>query len=121
MIGFNISNRLFKLKLLTLNKINYMELQLDFGDYYLVDENDNTIATTDKIMLKVDGSIRRLSKENCDEVYGKGDVEIVTERYVKYVPKSLETIYPTGGVRNKLDENGCVILKKKLDDEERVS
>ena len=89
-----------------------MELQLDFGDYYLVDKNDNTIATTDKIMLKVDGSIDKLSKENCDEVYDKGEVEIVTERYVKYVPKSLETIYPTGGIRNKLDENYCIILKK---------
>ncbi len=29
-----------------------MELQLEFGDYYLVDKNDNTIATTDKIMLE---------------------------------------------------------------------
>ena len=93
-----------------------MELQLDFGDYYLVDENDNTIATTDKIMLKVDGSIDKLSKENCDEVYGKGEVDIVTERYVKYVPKSLETIYPTGGIRNILDENYCIILKNKLDE-----
>jgi len=43
-------------------------------------------------------------------------VEIVTERYVKYVPKSLETIYPTGGIRNKLDENYCIILKNKLDE-----
>jgi hypothetical protein len=93
-----------------------MELQLEFGDYYLVDENDNTIATTDKIMLKVDGSIDKLSKENCDEVYGKGEVEIVTEPYVKYVSRSLETIYPPLGKRNKLDENYCIILKNKLDD-----
>jgi hypothetical protein len=91
-----------------------MELQLDFGDYYLVDENDNTIATTDKIMLKVDGSIKKLSKENCDEVYG-GEVEIVTEPYVKYVSRSLETVYPPLGERNKLDENGCIILKKIYD------
>jgi hypothetical protein len=90
-----------------------MELQLEFGDYYLVDENDNTIATTDKIMLKVDESIEKLSKENCDEVYGKGDVEIVTEPYVKYVS---QTIYPPLGKRNKLDENGCVILIKKIDE-----
>jgi hypothetical protein len=67
-----------------------MELQLEFGDYYLVDDNDNTIATTDKIMLKVDGSIKKLSKENCDEVYGD-DFEIVT------LPK--------------LDENNCLILR----------
>jgi hypothetical protein len=92
-----------------------MELQFEFGDYYLVDENDNTIATTDKIMLKFDGSIDKLSKENCDEVYGKGEVEIVTERYVKYVSRSLETVYPTGGIQNKLDKDGCLILKKKDD------
>ncbi len=41
------------------------------------------------------------------------EVEIEMENYVKYVPKSLETVYPTGGVRPKLDENDCLILKKK--------
>ena len=41
------------------------------------------------------------------------EVEIEMENYVKYVPKSLETIYPTGGIRPRLDENGCLILKKK--------
>ena len=92
-----------------------MELQFEFGDYYLVDENDNTIATTDKIMLKVDGSIDKLSKENCDGVYGKGEVEIVTEPYVKYVSRSLETVYPPLGIQNKLDKDGCLILKKKDD------
>jgi hypothetical protein len=40
------------------------------------------------------------------------DVEIEMEKYVKYVPKTLITIYPTGGVRPKLDSNGCIILKK---------
>jgi hypothetical protein len=75
-----------------------MELQLEFGDYYLMDENDNTIATTDKIMLKVDGSIKKLCKENCDDVYG-GEFEMVT--------------VPNTGIP-KLDENNCVILTKKL-------
>ena len=89
-----------------------MVLQFEDNDYYLMD-GDNTIATTDKIMLKVDGSIDKLSKENCDEVYGKGEVEIVTEPYVKYVSPSLQTVYPPLGKRNKLDENGCVILINK--------
>lgn len=40
------------------------------------------------------------------------DVEIVKEQYVKYVPKSIITVYPTGGVRLKVDEDGCLILKK---------
>ena len=113
MIGFNISNRLVNLNLLSLSKINEMELQFEDNDYYLVDENDNTIATTDKIFLKVDWTVQKLSKENCDEVFGKGDVELVTEPYVKYVSRSLETVYPPLGIRNKLDNNGCIILKKK--------
>jgi hypothetical protein len=41
------------------------------------------------------------------------EVDVEMENYVKYVPKSLETVYPTGAVRPKLDENGCLILKKK--------
>lgn len=39
------------------------------------------------------------------------DVEIEMEQYVKYVPKSLETVYPTGGVRPVLDAEDCLILK----------
>ena len=41
------------------------------------------------------------------------DVQIEMEQYVKYVPKSLATVYPTGGVRPKLDSNGCLILRRK--------
>ena len=41
------------------------------------------------------------------------DVEIEMEQYVKYVPKSLITIFPTGGVRPKLDADKCIILKRK--------
>ena len=41
------------------------------------------------------------------------DVEIEMEQYVKYVPKSLATVYPTGGVRPKLDAAGNLILKRK--------
>lgn len=41
------------------------------------------------------------------------DVEIVTEPYVKYVSKFLGTVYPPLGVREKLDSDGCLILKLK--------
>lgn len=88
-----------------------MKLEFEDNDYYLVDDNNDTIATTDKIFLKVDGVVNKLSRENCNEIFGKGDVEIVTEPYVKYVSRSLETIYPPLGIRNKLDKDGCVILK----------
>lgn len=39
------------------------------------------------------------------------DVEIEMEHYVKYVPKTFETVYPTGGVRPVLDADDCLILK----------
>ncbi len=168
-----------------------MKLEFEDNDYYLVDDNNDTIATTDKIFLKVDGVVNKLSRENCDEVYGDGevyvdeyaeewkfderigfrdgfnkamelmvdnkfndnhivdafmaghlrgmstdmgednphpicseylnsiqqpteiDVEIVTEPYVKYVSRSLHSVYPPLGIQNKLDKDGCLILKKK--------
>ena len=40
------------------------------------------------------------------------DVEIVTEPYVKYVSRSLHTVYPPLDIQNKLDKDGCLILKK---------
>lgn len=88
-----------------------MKLEFEDNDYYLVDDNNVTIATTDKIFLKVDGVVNKLSRENCNEIFGKGDVEIVTEPYVKYVSQSLHTVYPPLGIQNKLDEDGCLILK----------
>ena len=163
------------------------ELQFEDNEYYLVDVNTNdTVATTDKVLLKeYDGYMKKLSLKNCDAIsngydldelgldyyklvfgntksYKDGfqkalelmgnkkfseddvrkaiefgmksyhswydrnedefiqslqqtewDVEIEMEQYVKYVPKSLATVYPTGGVRPKLDADGCLILKRK--------
>ena len=40
------------------------------------------------------------------------DVEIVTEPYVKYVSRSLHTVYPPLDIQNKLDKDGCLILKR---------
>lgn len=40
------------------------------------------------------------------------DVEIVTEPYVKYVSRSLHSVYPPLGIRNKLDKDGCLILRR---------
>ena len=166
------------------------ELQFEDNEYYLVDGNTNdTVATTDKVLLKeYDGYMKKLSLKNCEDVangydlvelfdevdesidyqefdfssfklgfkkaieilgdkkfseddvrkaiefgmksyhswYDRNedefiqslqqtewDVEIEMEQYVKYVPKSLATVYPTGGVRPKLDADGCLILKRK--------
>jgi len=40
------------------------------------------------------------------------EVEIVTEPYVKYT-NPYQTVYPPLGIQYKLDENGCLILKRK--------
>jgi hypothetical protein len=51
-----------------------MELQFEDNEYYLVDENNDTIATTDRILIKEDGYMKKLSKENCDEIFGVVDI-----------------------------------------------
>jgi len=52
-----------------------MELQFEDNEYYLVDDNNDTVATTDKILLKeYDVYMKKLSKENCDEIFGVVDV-----------------------------------------------
>jgi hypothetical protein len=38
-----------------------MRLQFDDNEYYLVDKNNNTMATTDKLLLKEDGYIKNLT------------------------------------------------------------
>jgi hypothetical protein len=60
-----------------------MELQFEDNEYYLVDENNDTIATTDKILLKeYDGYMKKLSKQNCDEIFGVVHVEkLADENY----------------------------------------
>ena len=89
-----------------------MKLELEDNEYYLV-ENNQTIATTDKLLLKEDPYMKKLSRKNCDNIINNQPIEIETEPYVKYVSPYLETIYPPLGERNKLDENGCLILKKR--------
>jgi hypothetical protein len=71
-----------KMKYTLLNKTKVMELQFEDNEYYLVDENNDTIATTDKILLKeYDGYMKKLSKENCDDIFGVVDVEILSDEY----------------------------------------
>ena len=78
------------------------KLLVDFV-YFLNDRhfNNYTVATDE-----VDLYLESLQQT-------EWDVEIEMEQYVKYVPKSLETVYPTGGVRPKLDKDRCLILKRK--------
>jgi hypothetical protein len=52
------------------------ELQFEDNEYYLVNGNTNdTVATTDKVLLKeYDGYMKKLSNENCDEIFGVVDL-----------------------------------------------
>jgi hypothetical protein len=54
------------------------------NDYYLVDNSGHTIATTDKVILKKIKSISKLSKENCDEIFGVINIIDLAERNSKH-------------------------------------
>ena len=58
------------------------ELQFEDNEYYLVDGNTNdTVATTDKVLLKeYDGYMKKLSLKNCEDVANGYDlVELFDE------------------------------------------
>jgi len=59
-----------------------MFLEFEDNEYYLVDNHKVTIASTDPILLKEDGSIQKLSKENCDNIFGVVNVEKLAKEYV---------------------------------------
>ena len=54
-----------------------LELQFEDDEYYLVDcEYNDTIATTDKILLKeYDGYMKKLSRKNCDIIRNEYDLD----------------------------------------------
>ena len=53
------------------------ELQFEDGEYYLVDSNSNdTVATTDKVLLKeYDGYMKKLSLKNCESIANGYDLD----------------------------------------------
>lgn len=60
-----------------------MKLQKEDGYYYLMAEgNDIAIATTDQSFIDELGAMK-LSKENCDDIFGVVDVEKLAENYEK--------------------------------------
>jgi len=95
-VGFNKAMELNKDKLFTVEDVKRAIFNFANYDY--------------KNMSELDGRDKAIqSIQQPTEI----EVEIEMENYVKYVPKSLGTVYPTGGVRPRLDENDCLILKKK--------
>ncbi len=58
------------------------KLQKKDGYYYLMqDSNDIAIATTDQSFIDELGAMK-LSKENCDEIFGVVDIEKLADKYV---------------------------------------
>lgn len=67
-----------------------MKLQKEDGYYYLMEEgNDIAIATTDQSFIDELGAMK-LSKENCDEIFGVVDVEKLADEYIVIKPKHRE-------------------------------
>ena len=58
-----------------------MKLQFEDNEYYLVDEHYDTIASTDSVMLKACEDVKKLSKENCDEIFGVVDMDKICDEY----------------------------------------
>jgi hypothetical protein len=123
----------------------------DHNEYALIDDEGFVIATTDITMIKHSSSKEKLSKENCDKIFGvidvvykqvrngfDGVIDSFTEAFAKEcINKAMELYQPTEieveiemecldpncdginkkgvcipGDKPKLDENGCLILKK---------
>jgi hypothetical protein len=67
-----------------------MKLQKEDGYYYLMEDgNDIAIATTDQSFIDELGA-KKLSKQNCDEIFGVVDVEKLADEYIVIKPKHRE-------------------------------
>jgi hypothetical protein len=56
------------------------KLQYDDNEYYLVNDMNITIATTDKILLKEDGDMGKLSLKNCQAIENGYDLDELINR-----------------------------------------
>jgi hypothetical protein len=97
-----------------------MKLQFEENEYYLMKDGEElAIATTDESFIKELGA-EKLSIKNCDAIYCEAinygydldeiDVEIET---IEYGLGNDENGRPAFETRNLLDENACLILKRK--------
>ena len=68
------------------------ELQFENNEYYLVDGNTNdTVATTDKVLLKeYDGYMKKLSLKNCEAIENGYDLD---ELAYEYDLDAIENVY----------------------------
>ena len=95
-------------KAMELNK----DKQFTLEDMKMAIELARETARRDEFLHSENSIIQQISEQA-----KKIDVEIEMEEYVKYVPKIPgNTVYPDRGVKPKLDENGCLRLKKLSSD-----
>lgn len=86
--------------------------QFTLEDMKMAIELARETARRDEFLHSENSIIQQISEQA-----KKIDVEIEMEEYVKYVPKIPgNTVYPDRGVKPKLDENGCLRLKKLSSD-----
>jgi hypothetical protein len=69
-----------------------VKLIKDHDEYMLIDDERLVIATTDESMLEVTDKMK-LSKQNCDEIFGVVDVEKLAEYSVQEVTESNADFY----------------------------
>jgi hypothetical protein len=67
-----------------------MKLQFENNEYYLMKDGEElAIATTDQSFIDELGAMK-LSKQNCDEIFGVIDVEKLADEYIVIKPKHRE-------------------------------
>jgi hypothetical protein len=79
-------------------------------NHYDLFEGTRFISTTEC----EDGTVNKLSKQNCDEIFGVMDKEIEVEIVME---DTFQLKKRAGGITNmgkpKLDANGCLMLKQQ--------
>jgi hypothetical protein len=68
-----------------------VKLIKDHGEYMLINDERFVIATTDASMLEVTDKIK-LSKQNCDEIFGVVNVEKLAEEFVNDLQVASESV-----------------------------
>jgi hypothetical protein len=91
-----------------------MKLEREDNEYYLVDEHYDTIASTDAVMLKACEDVKKLSKQNCDEIFGVVDVEkLADDSSQEFLIKPIESPIFTFGYEEGF-EKAMELNKDKL-------
>ena len=99
-----------------------MELQFEDNEYYLVDENNDTIATTDRILIKEDGYMKKLSIKNCEAIERGYDVfELAYDSSKEFLIESTHSPSFTFGYELGFQKALEILGDKKFSEEDVIS